>query len=333
MAHLLVCIWPAVFAACADQAEPLKKSPVVSPWCQWAEHPGNPLIDPAIGQPILGDPTFLPPSQTPDGRWHLFANSLDGIYHFTSNDGIKWTEKQRSLFGNLHMRANLYVEGDTYFLLYEKFRDPLHSQIELRSSLDLFSWSEPVTLLEPSLPWESSTQSTTGNPFVLKRDGQYWLYYSADSVFLHDSIYFEPRYIGLAYADSLTGPYVKRSEPILGPSKDDRYRNQGAGSMKLFDEKYGGRWLALNNGIYTDNSGASHSAIMLMTSADGIRWEAACPNPILAPESGWKQAYVYAFDMRRVGNKIWLYFNARDGWFEGKERIGLATLDIPTTPP
>ena len=42
----------------------------------------------------------------------------------------------------------------------------------------------------------------------------------------------------------------------------------------------------------------------------------------------YEKALVYALDVRRVGDQYWMYFNARDGWFLGKERIGLATCPV-----
>ena len=329
MFRFIITFGLALLVSCAGAVEKEIAREPESAWCAWREHPENPLLAPGIGQPILGDPTFLPPSQTPDGLWHLIANALDGLYHFTSDDGVHWTRRQTALFGALHMRSYLVVENARYYLLYERYMSPLDSRIEMRTSADLFEWSEPRTLLTPTLPWEQSAQRITGNPFLIRMDGKYRLYYSADSVYLHDSLYFEPKYISVAYADSITGPYVKLGEPLFGPDPADPYRNAGAGSMKILQEPINGRWYALNNGIYLDPQGRSRSAIMLLSSVDGDHWEAACREPILKPGEGWKQAYVYAFDLRRVGDELWLYFNARDGWFEGKERIGLATLPIP----
>ena len=65
---------------------------------------------------------------------------------------------------------------------------------------------------------------------------------------------------------------------------------------------------------------------------DGITWEDVCGGAIVAPVGpSWKKAFVYAFDTVRVGDTIRVYFNARDDWADGVERIGLATLDLPCT--
>ncbi|KKR72745.1 MAG: hypothetical protein UU16_C0037G0015 [Candidatus Woesebacteria bacterium GW2011_GWA2_40_7] len=43
----------------------------------------------------------------------------------------------------------------------------------------------------------------------------------------------------------------------------------------------------------------------------------------LKPSQDFKKAFVYVCDGKKVGKKLYVYFNARDGWFWGKERIGL----------
>jgi hypothetical protein len=318
-----------VVAACGPATDVRRPTTAPSPWCTWTEYPGNPIVHPRTGQIIIGDPTFLPGTETPDGKWHMYAYALDGLDHFTSSDGIAWARVESALFGNLHLRPYLVHEGGTYYLFDEYFDTPLSSYIEVRTSPDLVTWSAPQKLLEPTLAWEQSKQRTTGNPFVIRIADRWRLYYSANQVYLGDSIIFEPTHLGLAYADQITGPYVKTGTPFMQTDPNDPYRNLGAGSLKLIPEKIGGRWIGLNNGIYETADGHSHSAIMLLGSADGLTWEPLCDKPILGPKPGWQRAYVYAFDARRVGDTIYLYYNARDGWFEGKEHIGLATLRLP----
>ena len=82
----------------------------------WSLEARNPLLRPPFPSPILADPTFLPPDETPDGRWHLFAHSLFGIHHYVSSDGIAWRRRGR-VCGNA-LRAFLYREGGRYHLLY-----------------------------------------------------------------------------------------------------------------------------------------------------------------------------------------------------------------------
>ena len=84
--------------------------------------------------------------------------------------------------------------------------------------------------------------------------------------------------------------------------------------------------------VYLDAAGHSRSAIAVLASPDGVVWTEVCPAPVLAPHgTGWEAALVYAFDTARTGDTLRLYFNARDGWVDGVERIGLAQLSLPVT--
>lgn len=306
------------------------KADLASLLCSWKLHPSNPLIQPPSGEWLIGDPSVVSPQEAPDGRWHLFANSLLGIHHHTSADGISWKRHTPSLFGTGAFRAFLIREGAAYYLFFEKFVGFSDSTIQVSTSKDLERWSTPLVVLKPELSWEKELTRTVGNPYVMKREGNYWLYYSASSVRLDDAGFNEPRHIGLARATTITGPYVKEPQPIISPSKDEPLRNHGAGSIKLLTERVGGRWIALNNGIYLDPAGKSRSAIMVLSSEDGVKWSKVCSEAILAPtDKGWMSSFVYAFDTVRVGDDIRVYFNAREGWKKGTERIGMAALTLP----
>ncbi len=286
----------------------------------WKDCHSNPLIAPIFPTPIIADPTFLPPDKTPDRKWHLFAHSLMGIHHYVSVDGLKW-KRRRELIVPRSMRPFLFVEGGTYYLFYEKFLSyfPQKSRIEVRQSKDLHYWSAPTIVLSPSLSWH---RRTCGNPCVIKDGNEYRLYYSAALVFLKDCKFSEPEFIGMASAKNILGHYNSRPDPIIEPDKSDDYRNHGAGSIKVVRTKK--QYVGFHNGIYIDGNGKSRSAIRLLESKDGITWSGFDREPFLKPEgSGWKRAFVYACDVRQFGDKLYLYYNARNGWLWGKECIGM----------
>jgi len=287
----------------------------------WKDHPANPLIAPPGREWLLADPTVVTPDQSPDGRFHLFANTLRGIHHYVSEDGIAWDKIGGALFGGL--RAFVFVENG-YHLFYERFVPPNKTVVAVRSSPDLETWSEPRTVLEPRFHWEGRVLYTNGNPCVVKHDGLYRLYYSASWVWLRDCYFIEPKYIGVAESALLLGPYEKRPDPIIGPSDEVAWRNLGAGAIRVVPPSKGVPWLAFNNGIYIDPEGRSRSEIHLLESDDGLSWRNVHDGPILAPEPGWKNALVYAMHVCTTKGKTRLYYNARDGWFRGTERIGLA---------
>lgn len=85
-------------------------------------------------------------------------------------------------------------------------------------------------------------------------------------------------------------------------------------------------FVALQNKITRDPTGTSRSALFLLRSKDGAKWESARSAPFLEPDSGWRKSHVYACDarFREADSRWYLYYNARDGGYkaQGRERIG-----------
>ena len=301
----------------------------------WRLDARNPLLRPPFPSPILADPTFLPPSETPDGRWHLFAHSLFGIHHHVSPDGVVWRRRGR-VCGNA-LRAFLHRDGDVFRLLYERCRLMLpmlrsrwYSHVEMRTSPDLERWSAPTVLLRPSLAWhrEPGGGAAVGNPCLLRTSGGWRLYYSAGLVRLEDCGFDEPRHIGVADADAPDGPFTPHPQPILSPRDDDPAANLGAGSMKVLAVDDG--FVGFQNGISWDSAARrSGSAVRLLGSTDGLAFR-PLGEPFLRPAPGWMRSHVYAVDVRRVGGELVLYFNARNAWhwLVGREAIGRATAEV-----
>lgn len=287
----------------------------------WEDHPSNPLIKPPGREFIIADPTIVSSADSPDKKVHLFAHSLRGIHHYVSYDGVKFERLAGPLFRGL--RPYVVVENG-YHMFYERFVPLRKTVIAVRSSPDLIKWSEPRTVVSPLYPWEGRGLLTNSNPCVVPIDGGYRLYFAASWIFLKDCKFIEPKVIGYAESKMLLGPYEKHPEPIIVPSPDLPWRNFGAGSIKVMPPQGNTPWIALNNGIYLDDQGRSRSEIRMLESDDGLAWTEVHEKPILAPEPGWKNALVYAMHLYFHEGVPYIYYNARDGWFKGTERIGLA---------
>ena len=289
----------------------------------WTDHPANPLITAQWPDWLIADPTFLLPEETPDGLWHLFANSIPRVHHYTSGDGVAWT--RRGVAVNGAIRPFVRKHQGEYFLFYEKIYSPFRSAIALRRSPDLRKWSKERIVLKPSLEWHGRFVRTCSCPCVIPWGGEFLMYYSANVVLLPDCLFFEPLHIGVARAAEFGGPFTPDPEPCISPSPGDPHRNMGAGAIKVIPDPGRGVLYGFNNGIYRDRKGHSRSAIMVVTSRDGVNWDKDT-DPVLRPEDhGWKRALVYALDVRQVSEtQAHMYYNARDGWLRGFERIGLA---------
>ena len=310
---------------------------------EWSA-PGKPLIEPPRLSPVVADPSYLFPEESPSGGWELFAHSAWGIHRYVSADGMAWRDLGIVLWHA--MRPFVRRFDGAFFLYYEKYRPfalpmtalPIRtrwkSTVSLSTSADLSRWSKPGALITPSLEWMRDPElgEAVSNPCVVESgsggqpgDEPRWrLYFSASLSWIDDCGFNEPRYIALAEGFSPAGPFVPDRSPIIVPSGDATPGVLGAGSIKVVRMDDG--WIGLQNKIYSDPGGRSRSAIFVLRSEDGRSWRPARETPLVAPGTGWTGSHVYACDCRfREADGLWyLYFNARDGWTiaEGKERIG-----------
>ncbi len=288
---------------------------------QWVDHPQNPLVEAPEEDDWVADPAVLTPPESPDGRWHMFCSGK-GIKHFTSEDGVNWTFQ-----GTILPRGYspfIFCEGQTFWLFYQVGEDR-ESRIVCRPSGDLTKWGEERVVLVGEKEWERGIRGEpyVRNPCLLKVGDEYWLYYSAGYILLPDTGYAEPSFVCLARSRNLLGPYEKHPEPLIAPRLSDRWRNLGAGAMKVY--RFGDVFVGFNNGIYWGEDLHSHSAIHVLLSRDGVNWLDAPWNPVLLPTGeGWKKSHVYQLDVKAVGDELWMFYNARDGWAGATERIGLA---------
>jgi hypothetical protein len=305
---------------------------------QWTDYSQNYVIDHGALSPILADPTFSFPENSPDNQWHLFAHSAWGIHHFVSTDGIKWVDRGVAIANA--MRPYLYQENGMYYLLYEKY-PPLalvlssikgrkwYSEIAMRRSSDLKKWSDPVTLISPLLSWHASgVNKSVSNPCLIKRGDTYHLYYSASLVYIPDCGFNEPDSIGQASSSSISGPYKSLAQPVITVNQQDPWCNLSCGSIKVLQCEDG--LVGFENGIYWDEAKKqSGSAIIVLKSMDGAHWDRLMQEPVIRPSSGWRKSHIYACEVKyREQEKKWyLFYNARNGWkiSDGQERIGLLT--------
>lgn len=84
---------------------------------------------------------------------------------------------------------------------------------------------ETTELITNDLPWEGNLVEA---PWMVKRDGQYYLFYSANA-------FYDERYcVGVARSDSPTGEFEKLPEPIL--HSDEEWAGPGHGSLVVDPE-------------------------------------------------------------------------------------------------
>ncbi len=316
---------------------PHKKEPKTNIY--WKLYQDDPILKPSFPSPILADPSFLFPESTIDHKWHLFAHNIFGILHYTSENGIEWSNPCYVVKNG--MRGFIYQEEGTYYLYYERYK-PFHvlmswfpfrkwdSEIVVIQSKDLKTWSKPTMLISASKDFHKNDKwgNSVGNPCLVKiNNTTYRLYYSSSLEFVKDCGFCEPKHISVAEGNSPTGPFRLFSQPLFSPNEHDPYANLAAGSIKVI--RWRDRYFGFQNGIFWNGvRKESGSAILFLQSEDGLFWDRINPGPILGPTGkGWKASHIYACDVRySEAEKIFImYFNARNvaHWTRGKEAIGL----------
>lgn len=302
---------------------------------------GNPVLKPFDKSFVVADPSLLTPDKSPDKMWHMFFHTNFGVYHFVSDDGISFKKVCRLL--QRAMRPNINFVNGTYYLFYERTAPLLmnalnliglakwHSEIYVVESKDLKSWSTPKKVISNTKPFEKDKRGIAiSNPFLLKNDDKYTLYYSCGLTFIKDCGFCEPTYISYAQSNEVTEGYISADKPLISPDKDNPYLNLCSGCLKVYRVKDG--YVGFQNGIY-DNNGKSESAIIMLSSADGksFKFEKMVLQPQMAYGNDWMKQFVYASHLVRYKNKLRLYFNARDtaNPIRGKECIGFCEAEIP----
>jgi len=300
----------------------------------------SPVLKPFGGALVVADPSLLTPDVAHDGKWHMFLHTTFGVYHFLSEDGVDFRKVKKVL--NRAMRPNInYIDGK-YYLFYERTRPLImnglnvinavkwKSEIYVTESTDLVHWSKPTPALTDANGYEKSERgSEISNPFILRENGINRMYYSCGMTFINDCGFCEPTYILYAESKDIAKGYVSAAKPIISPDKNNPYLNLCSGCLKVY--KLSDGYIGIQNGLY-EKDGHSHSAIILLTSADGLsfEFEKILVEPSVVDGKDWMKEFVYASHLVKYGNKLRLYFNARDDadMIKGRECIGFAEAEI-----
>ena len=270
----------------------------------------------------------------------MFFHTTFGVFHFMSDDGVDFKKVRK--IANRAMRPNINRIGDKYYLFFERTR-PLFfnalnlvnaakwkSEIYVVESDDLQNWSAPKPVITNTRDYENSRMGMAiSNPYLLRENGINRLYYSCGLTFIKDCGFCEPTHISYAESKDVTENYVSAEKPLISPDKNDPYLNLCSGCLKVYKLKDG--YIGIQSGIY-EKDGKSHSAIILLTSADGLKFEfcKVLVEPKIVDGKNWMKQFVYASHLVKYGNTLRLYFNARNvaNPLVGRECIGFAEAEI-----
>ena len=300
----------------------------------------SPVLKPFHGSIVVADPSLLTPDVSHDGKWHMFFHTTFGVFHFESDDGVDFKKVQK--VANRAMRPNINRIGDRYYLFFERTRPLIFNALNLVNaakwkseicvveSADLLDWSAPKPVITNTREYESSRMGTAiSNPYLLQENGVNRLYYSCGLTYIKDCGFCEPTHISYAVSKSVDCGYVSAENPLISPDKNNPYLNLCSGCLKVY--KLSDGYIGIQNGIY-EKDGKSHSAIILLTSADGLRFDfcKVLVEPQVVESGNWMKQFVYASHLVKYGNVLRLYFNARNvaNPITGRECIGFAEAKI-----
>ena len=273
---------------------------------------GNPVLRRHGFSTVVADPFVLTPDLTPDGRWKMFAHTLEGVFIYDSADGIRFG-KGRRLFPRA-MRPCVLKTEEGYILYFERVQPLIargatligadwKSEIYAAKSRDLEEFSAPFPVLRHDRPYEQSGRHgyAMSNPFVLRDGGEFS----------------SPR---------PDGGFVKEEQPIIRPDPEDPLFNLCSGCLKVY--RLADCWAGIQNGIYRVD-GRTESAISLLRSDDGVRFTFVRTLVTPSRDGGWMSQFVYASHLVQAPDgTLRLYFNARDrADVLGVEHIGVALAE------
>ena len=152
----------------------------------------------------------------PDLIDRMFADEADRQTAHFAAAVLPWAQSRRpmerfffmqplieAVLGNWDRARAVLADVPEAGLILETMSTPIHAQ---RLSPQGELSGEDVLVLANDLDWEGHLIE---GPFVTFQDGRYWMFYAGND-------FATPAYgIGVAVADHVLGPYVKRTEPLL----------------------------------------------------------------------------------------------------------------------
>ena len=297
-----------------------------------------PVLRPFGGSFVVADPSILLPKESPDGKWRLFFHTTFGVREAVSDDGVAFTKGKKLL--SRAMRPNINFIDGRYVLYFERTR-PLvfnalnlvgaakwKSEIYAIESRDLERWSEPIPVLRHTKQFEESARGVSlSNPFLLRVGSVCRLYHSCGLTYIRDCGFCEPTWVNYAESVEPLSGFRASPAPILSPDRDDPFLNLCSGCLKVY--RIGDCFIGIQNGIF-EKDGKSASAILLLSSDDGLRFR--FEKTLVEPrfDGSWMSQFVYASHLVRFGDVLRLYFNARNtaNPLLGRECIGFAEAKI-----
>ncbi len=265
--------------------------------------------------PSFSDPSILLPSESPDGKWHMFCHTKLGIHHYLSESGLNWKTRGFPVFFRGHSPF-IYREGTKYYMLFERHdfnRDRKDvtkdcSRIYLSRSEDLFKWSEPSAILDSSGISRASYRmgpSRLARPQLISWEGKYILYFGAGEARMFDTGQRASARFMAAESDFIDGPYRVLDAPILEIEPDSLERSLAAGSVSVYPCS-DAVFAVECSYVYDREGNRSRSLMLLLKSSDAFSFEKV-KVMMSEPEEGFASRAITGADLK--------YMESDDTWY------------------
>ena len=265
--------------------------------------------------PRLSDPCVLFPSETVDGKYHMFCHTYLGIHHYTSDSGLDWKETGRPLFLRAHFPYITKV-GNVYYMFFERHNfnkksdgvSKNYSLIYFSKSEDLFKWSPDAPVLDSrdvSLSSYRMGPCRISRPQVVEWMGRYILFFGSGEAKMFDSGQKTAVRFMAAESKFIEGPYKLRNKAVLEIEPDGPYRSLAAGAVRLF--VCSDALCAVEcSYVYDKENDRSRSLMLLLKSEDGYKFDTVKVMHTQA-ESGFSSRAITSCDLK--------YLESDDTWY------------------
>lgn len=200
----------------------------------WSYPEGNSL---ALNKAdVWADRFFWAPEVYPvNGKFYMYYSADEHICVATSDSPLgpfKQDEQKPMIANEKCIDNSMFIDDDGKpYLFFDRFNDGLNIWMaELEDNLLDIKPGTMQKCIHVSQPWEEVWPRVNEGSFVIKRNGVYYMTYSANS-------YESPFYgIGVATAEKITGPWIKYEHNPVFQKPGDLV---GVGHSALFTDKEG----------------------------------------------------------------------------------------------
>jgi len=242
--------------------------------------PGGPAVTANVlflATPVLTreqEADILNPSVVRDGAtYYNFYSAFDGHTWFTalatSPDGTHWNKQGRVLSPGPQSWESDYIaangsalrESDGWLYWYQSGERGL-PRIGLARSRDGRNWTKVTAPVLPPGPRGAWDEKGVADPYVLKRNGEFYIYYLGQNRARQQQIGLARSSDGEHWVKSLANPVLRVPWPGSGQADEN-----GLGEPAVWQSD-GWYWM-----IYTGRNTREQRSLMTARSSDGVHWE------------------------------------------------------------